>query len=112
MTKQDFLPNNPFLRADPGNKGGGLFIEHPAAVPNIACQTSGSEPDTVEAGLADLLMAVFSDGVWDLEAVLAALEARGSRDSAGSPWTESSLSQHLQQSAARLFATEPGPHHD
>jgi hypothetical protein len=98
--------HNPFLDSGSDNKGGGLFLEDPHAVENIACQTAGASPTDFEAQLADILMAVFSDGVWELDRILPELEARGCRDRNGSPWTAASLQSQLQESAARLFAAD------
>jgi hypothetical protein len=100
---------NPFLHTGSDNKGGGLFLEDPHAVENIACQTAGASPTDFEARFADILMAVFSAGAWELDQILPELETRGCRDRNGSPWTAASLQSQLQESAARLFATDAAP---
>jgi hypothetical protein len=104
------LPNNPFL--GPGStdgKGGGRFLEEPASVPNIVRQTAANDPEAFEANLADVLMAVFADGIWELQAVVAELRARGCHDVDGAPWTESSFGRQLERSSARLFAVKRSP---
>lgn len=104
------LANNPFLEAGATDiKGGGQFLEEPASVPNIVRQTAGSDPDAFEANLADVLMSIFAEGIWQLQAIVVELGARGCRDADGAPWTEISFSKQLERSAARLFAAQRSP---
>src|SRR5882757_2993075 len=100
--------HNPFLETGGDTKGGGLFLGNPAMVQNIPCRTSGAPPTAFEAQLADTLMALFSAGSWELDAILPQLEARGCRDRNGSPWTAATFQSQLEESAARLFAAQSG----
>ena len=79
---------------------------------NIVRQTGGRDPEAFEADLADVLMAVFADGIWDLQAVVAELRLRGCHDVDGAPWTEGSFGRQLERSSARLFAVERSPADD
>jgi hypothetical protein len=97
---------NPFLIASGKSKGGGLYLEDPSSVENIACQTAASAPDLLESRLADVLMTVFADGIWELDRVVEELNARGCRDNSGSAWTAAALQKQLARSASRLFAVE------
>lgn len=103
-------PYNVFLSAGPGRKGGGLFLEDPATVQNIALQTAAREPDALEVRLAEDMMRVFEQGASELEEVVEALNARASRDPQGHAWTTASLREQLAQSASRLFRDWEAPH--
>jgi hypothetical protein len=103
---------NPFLTGSGESKGGGGYLEDPSSVENIAGQTAARPPDSFESRLADALMAVFADGVWELNRVVMELNARGCRDNNGSEWTAAAFQVQLAQSAARLFAPEEAPQDD
>lgn len=95
---------NPFLTPDPEpGKGGTNFIEQPDAVRNIVFQTRGQDLSAYEAGLAGALMRAFEAGCTELEQLVAALDAGGSKDESGAAWTVDSLAGQLARSA-RLFA--------
>jgi hypothetical protein len=97
---------NPFLEAEDHSKGGGLYVEDPSAVENFACQTAGSAPDAFESRLADVLMAVFAAGIWELDRVVVELNTRGCHDTGGLPWTVAAFQAQLARSASRLFAVK------
>jgi len=100
---------NPFLIGSAQIRGGGIYLENPASVENIAGQTLARPLDPFESQLADALMDVFCEEIWELEAIVAALTARGCRDSAGSVWTADSLRRQLDDSAARVFQPDLEP---
>ncbi|QDK35699.1 recombinase-like helix-turn-helix domain-containing protein [Sphingomonas sp. IC081] len=101
---------NPFLHvaARSEAKGGPTTIEEPKAVENIVFQTRGGPLDPFEDRLADELMTVFDGGAVELEDVVAGLNAAGSRDRAGAPWTGQSFSGQMAASADGLFAASEG----
>ncbi|MCW0234003.1 MAG: hypothetical protein OJJ21_10425 [Ferrovibrio sp.] len=94
---------NPYLVGNSGgadgdaNKGGPEAIEQPARAPNIPWQTRPAALTEFEATLADTLMAMFRDGVDELPAIVARLNAAGPRHPEGS-WTEA----NYQSLMARL----------
>lgn len=95
---------NPFLSlTDSSGKGGGLFIEDPAAVENIVFQTRGAPLSPFEETLATALMKAYGDGAETLDQLVSALDAQGCTDRAGRPWTAITLTAELAASAA-LFA--------
>lgn len=99
---------NAFLTAPDTSKGGGRWVEDPLSVGNIANQTAGLALDEFESRFADALMSIYAEGVVELPDLVARLNANASTDSAGAPWSESSLRQQLAQSASLLFnAGEP-----
>ena len=99
-------PCNPFLTARRESKGGGLYLEDPSSVENIAGQTAAHAPDPFESQLADTLMAVFAQGIWELDRIVVELNCRGSCDNNGSAWTAAAFEEQLARSASRLFAVE------
>lgn len=103
---------NVFLSAPPSRKGGGLFLEDPAMVENIALQTAAREPDALEVRLAEEMVRAFEEGASELEQLVEALNARGSRDARGHAWTATSLREQLALSASRLFMNWEAPHGD
>jgi hypothetical protein len=97
---------NFYLTVAHENKGGGKFLEDPCTAVNITCQTTAREADAFESRLADTLMAVFAEGVAELELVVEELNKHGSRARDGSPWTDTVFQEQLARSASRLFAVE------
>jgi hypothetical protein len=97
---------NFYLTATHETKGGGMFLEDPHTVVNITCQTAGREAEAFELRLADALMAVFAEGVTELEMVVAELNQRGFSAHDGSTWTVTNFQAQLARSASRLFAVE------
>jgi hypothetical protein len=107
------MENNGFLSGRPSapvKGGGGGVIEDPRAVENVVFQTRAVPLDSFEARLADDLMLAFGEGAETLEALVAALNAAASVDSAGAAWTESSLAAQLKASGDALFAPVPQEH--
>jgi hypothetical protein len=87
---------NPLLKpASTGAKGGELAIERPAAVTNITWQTRPAPLTDEENALADALVALFAQKIWDLPDVVAALNRDGPAPAAGGAWTEASLTAAL-----------------
>jgi hypothetical protein len=104
----DAMEFNPYLAgvsagADgDANKGGPDAVEHSARTLNIPWQTRPAALTDFEATLADTLMAMFREGVEELPAIVAKLNASGPRHPEGS-WTEAnyqSLMQRLAQGRA------------
>ncbi len=96
---------NPFLSpGDSSGKGGGRFIEDPAAVENIVFQTRGEPLTPFEDALADGLMAAYGGGAETLDQLVSALNAQGCTDRAGRMWTAATLTADLA-AAATLFAS-------
>ena len=99
------LDFNPYLTASAsGTKGGGLFTEVPAAVDNIVFQTRGEPLTPFEDRLADALMVAFGAGIVELADVVSALNAFGSLDDQGRPWTADGLERALKVLGERVFA--------
>jgi len=88
------------------SKGDTRTIEDPRSVENIVFQTRGGALDAFEDKLADDLMAVFGAGAEEVGDVVQGLNAAGSRDRTGAPWTEQTFREQMAASAAALFAEE------
>jgi hypothetical protein len=87
---------NPFLKpSNPTAKGGELTIEHPATAANIAWQTRPAPLTDEEDALADSLIAIFVQDIWDLPDVVAALNRQGPPPASGGTWTGESLAATL-----------------
>lgn len=100
---QDF---NSYLSAEwrAQDKGGPQTIEDPVHAENFIFQTRGGALDPFEDRLADELMAVFNLGAEEIGDVVAGLNAAGSLDAKGNPWSEQSFQDQMAASAAQLFA--------
>lgn len=95
------MDHNPYLtpwrRPEPGSAAGKGAVERPEAVQNIVWQTRSAPPSAYEEALADDLIACFAAGVEELGALVAALNARGSRSPSGAEWTEASFTAEMQR---------------
>jgi hypothetical protein len=100
---------NPYLAtssaANPAdaNKGGPEAIEHPSHTRNIPWQTRPGVLTDFEDTLADTLMAMFREGVEDLPAIVAQLNAKGPRHPDGS-WNEANYQSLMHELAQKQFA--------
>lgn len=90
------MDHNPFLARKPGPAGGRGTVEK---LENIEWQTRAAPPTEHENQLGDTLERVFARGITVLSEVVAALNAEGSRDSAGAPWTEESFQAEMRRLA-------------
>jgi hypothetical protein len=54
---------------------------------NVVWQTRGHAPTPFETALANALEAIFAEEIYELDAVVAQLNARGVRTEDGAPWT-------------------------
>lgn len=102
------LLHNPYLGADlrSDTKGSEATVEDLCTVQNIRTQTAGGPLDPFEDRLADELMTVFGAGAEEIDDVVAALNAAGSRDQSGAAWNEASFRAQMAASSAALFAVE------
>lgn len=103
------LELNPYLVAPSGSRGGGRFIEDPAAVENIVFQTRGEALTGFEEQLADALMAAYAAGATELDEVVRALAGQGCVDRAGAAWTEAALRAELAVLASLFVPAEARP---
>jgi hypothetical protein len=83
--------HNPFLTKRPASRG---EVEIPR---NIAWQTRAAPPTEHENRLGDALERIFAADIESLPELVAQLNAEGSRDPAGQPWTEGSFQEHMKQ---------------
>jgi hypothetical protein len=92
---------NPYLEAyrnaQPNKAGGGGQIFAGADRDLIVWQTRPAVPSEYEQSLADALEQVFSEKIYDLPQVVAALNREGIRTPAGEAWTERNFEQTFQQ---------------
>ncbi|HEX6267600.1 MAG TPA: recombinase-like helix-turn-helix domain-containing protein [Burkholderiales bacterium] len=64
---------------------------------NIEWQTRAAPPTGFENRLGDALERVFAEGAESLQEVVQQLNAGGSRDAAGLPWTEASFQETMRR---------------
>jgi recombinase-like protein len=92
---------NPYLEtyrnARPNKVGGAGQIFSGADRDLIVWQTRAAVPSEYEQTLADALEQIFSQKIYDLPEVVAALNGEGIRTPAGDTWTENNLEQTFQQ---------------
>ncbi len=88
------MSHNPFLTKRPASRG---EVEKTV---NIEWQTRAAPPTEQEDRLGDALERVFAKGVESLPEVVAQLNAEGSRDPAGDPWTQASFQEHMKRLGA------------
>jgi hypothetical protein len=88
------MDHNPFLQKSAGAARGA--VEQPQ---NIEWQTRAAPPTERESRLGDALERVFAAGAESLAEVVAALNAQGSRDAAGQPWSEASFQDEMRRLA-------------
>lgn len=67
---------------------------------NIEWQTRAAPPTEFENRLAEALERVFGRGIEALHEIVQALNAEGSRDAQGLPWTEASFQETLRRLGA------------
>ncbi len=75
-------------------------IEQPGQAANHIWQTRAALPTTYENALGDALEQVFGGGAQTLTELVTGLNAHGSRDAQGQPWSEASFEAEM----ARLGA--------
>ncbi len=75
-------------------------IEPPGQAANLIWQTRAAPPTADENALGDALEQVFSGGAQTLTELVTGLNAHGSRDAQGRPWSEASFEAEM----ARLGA--------
>lgn len=86
------MDHNPFLKkAAAGGRGA---VEETR---NLEWQTRAAPPTEFENRLGDALEQVFGQGVESLREVVEQLNAQGSRDAAGRPWTEASFQETMRR---------------
>lgn len=88
------MDHNPFLKKTAA--GGRGAVDHQE---NIEWQTRAALPTQFENGLGDALERVFAAGAESLAEVVESLNAEGSRDAAGQPWTEASFQDEMKRLA-------------
>jgi len=94
----DFNPYlEAFQNARPNKVGGGGHIFAGADRDLIVWQTRAAVPTDYEQTLGDALEQIFSQKVYDLPEVVAALNREGIRTPAGETWTERNFEQTFQQ---------------
>jgi len=86
------MDHNPFLKKDAA--GGRGTVEETR---NIEWQTRAAPPTEFESRLGDALEQVFGRGIEALREVVEQLNAQGSRDAAGRPWTEASFQETMRR---------------
>lgn len=84
-----------WLRNEPNTEAGINNIQVPGRAQNIIWQTRHREPSRYEQALVEHLEAVFATGVVELDALVGALNARGSRTEASEPWTADSFGAEM-----------------
>lgn len=106
---------NPFLSPEgigSINGGGGGWIEDSRRVENIRYQTRPAALSAFESRLADDMMQLFSEGVEALEDIVAGLNAAGSLDPQGRPWTQESFTAQIAKAGDALFSKSEGAQDD
>jgi len=92
---------NPYLEAyrnaRPNKVGGAGHIFSGADRDLIVWQTRAAVPSEYEQTLTDALEQIFSQKIYDLPEVVAALNREGIRTPAGDTWTERNFEQTFQQ---------------
>jgi hypothetical protein len=95
MKERQAMDHNPHLKPwaapVPGSAAGKGAIERPNEVENIIWQTRAAPPSEAEVALAETLVVCFGEGAEELPALVAALNAKGSRAPGGAPWSEESF---------------------
>ncbi len=89
------MDHNPFLKRPPEASRG--TVEKPL---NLEWQTRAAPPTEFENRLGDALERVFAGGAESLQDVVARLNAEGSRDAQGCPWTEASFLETVKRLGA------------
>ena len=90
-------------KADGPNKGSEQSIERYDAPALIRWQTRPALPTDYENALGDALEALFTNEIYELDAIIAGLNESGPADPDGNPWTEASFQAIMK----RLGAGEP-----
>ena len=88
------MSHNPYLTKKPAGRG---EVEKPG---NVEWQTRAAPPTEHQNRLGDALERVFARGVESLPEVVAQLNAEGSRDAVGEPWTEASFQECMKRLGA------------
>lgn len=89
------MEHNPFLR--PGAAGARGSVEKRD---NIPWQHRAEPPSPFENRLGDALEAIFARGIEALPDLVRELNAAGSRDRAGDPWSEESFQAEMRRLGA------------
>ena len=90
-----FMDYNRFLKEGCCGERGAVEVPE-----NIEWQTRAAPPTEFENRLADALERVFGRGIEALHEVVEGLNAEGSRDADGRPWTQASFQETLRRLGA------------
>ena len=82
------MDHNPWLAEPRGSKGNADTVEDPRRPELLRWQTRTRAPTAYEERLADALMTIFSDEVYELPDIVARLNDSGVPDPTGMTWTE------------------------
>lgn len=94
----DHNPNlKPWTRPKPNQQAAKGHIERPAEVANIAWQTRNAPPTDYEQKLGDAFEAIFTEGVTELDALVARLNELGLRTPSGAAWTVEAFQAEMQR---------------
>jgi hypothetical protein len=89
------MDHNPFLKSRAAAGRGQV-----EGFENLPWQTRAEAPGEFENRLGDALERVFAQGIESLPEVVARLNAEGSRDAEGRPWSEASFQETLRRLGA------------
>lgn len=84
-----------WLKNEPSTEAGINNIQVPGKTENIIWQTRHREPSRYEQAMVEHLEAVFATGVVELESLVEALNARGSRIESGELWSADSFQAEM-----------------
>ncbi|MFC6669864.1 recombinase-like helix-turn-helix domain-containing protein [Marinobacterium aestuariivivens] len=84
-----------WLKNEPCTEAGINNIQVPGRTGNIIWQTRHREPSRYEQALVEHLEAIFATGVVELESLVEALNARGSRTENSAFWTAESFQAEM-----------------
>jgi hypothetical protein len=84
-----------WFRNEPNTEAGINNIQVPGKTENIIWQTRHREPSRYEEALVTHLEAAFATGVAELDDLVAALNARGSRTEAAALWNADSFQAEM-----------------
>ena len=85
----------PWIRPKPEDAAGKGWIERPDQVTNIVWQTRPASPSEYENRLGDALVQCFGEGIEELNALVARLNALGVLAPDGGPWTAVSFEREM-----------------
>ncbi|NVK42994.1 MAG: hypothetical protein HWE39_17255 [Oceanospirillaceae bacterium] len=84
-----------WLKNEPSTDAGINNIQVPGKTETIIWQTRHREPSRYEQSLVEHLVAVFSIGIVELEPLVEAMNARGSRTESGERWSAESFQAEM-----------------